>query len=82
MQKINLRELYPNVYKTDTYVEVTDEVLDAMKAQDRTEDAYNRKIYRYKAHYSLDCDDGIEYDALYHILTPEEILFGSSAWME
>lgn len=26
MQKINLRELYPDIYKTDTYLEVTDEV--------------------------------------------------------
>ena len=26
MQKINLRELYPDIYKTDTFLEVTDEV--------------------------------------------------------
>ena len=26
MQKINLRELYPDIYKKDTYLEVTDEV--------------------------------------------------------
>jgi len=26
MQKINLRELYPDIYKTDTFLEVADEV--------------------------------------------------------
>lgn len=26
MQKINLRELYPDIYKTDTYLEISDEV--------------------------------------------------------
>ena len=59
MKQINLRELYPNVYKTDTYVEVTDEVLDAMKAQDRTEANQRRLIRRYKAYHSLDSENGI-----------------------
>ena len=27
MQKINLRELYPDVYKTDVFVEVAEEIL-------------------------------------------------------
>ena len=26
MQKINLRDLYPDIYKTDIFLEVTDEV--------------------------------------------------------
>ena len=58
MKKVNLRDLYPNVYKTDTYVEVTDEVLDAMKAQDRTEANQRRLIRRYKAYHSLDSENG------------------------
>ena len=60
MKQINLRELYPNVYKTDTYVDVTDEVMDAMKAQDRTEANQRRLIRRYKAYHSLDSENGIE----------------------
>ena len=28
MQKINLRDLYPDVYKTDVFVDVAEEVLD------------------------------------------------------
>ena len=74
MKEINLRELYPNSYKTDTYVEVFDDVLEAIKAHERAEAARERKMYLYKAHYSLDCDDGIENDALYHPATPEEII--------
>lgn len=31
-------------------------------------------MYRYKAHYSLDCDNGIEKAALPHTSTPEELL--------
>ena len=60
MQYINLRELYPDVYKSDTLVEVTEEVLDVIQASDRAEAAYKRRMYRYKAQYSLDCNNGIE----------------------
>ena len=35
MQKINLRELYPDVYTMDFYVEVTEEVLETIQAADR-----------------------------------------------
>ena len=31
MQKINLRELYPDVYKTDVFVDVAEEVLAAVR---------------------------------------------------
>ena len=60
MQKINLRELYPDIYKTDTYLEVTDEVQAVFLADKRAEARYLRQMYNYKAHYSLDCDNGIE----------------------
>ena len=74
MKKINLRELYPDVYKTDTFIEVTDDVEMVFKASKRSEKAYNRKKYRYKAQYSLDRNDGIEQDALLMQFTPEQIL--------
>ena len=73
MKEINLRELYPSIYKIDTYVEVSDNVLDTIKVYARAEAARERKMYRYKAHYSLDRGDGIENDALYRSATPEEI---------
>ena len=69
MQKINLRELYPDIYKTDTYLEVADEVQAVFLADKRAEARYLRQMYNYKAHYSLDCDKGIQPPP-----TPEEIL--------
>lgn len=74
MQKINLRELYPDVYTMDFYVEVTEEVLETIRAADRAEAAYDRKMYRYKAQYSLDCDNGIENAILLKPQTPEMVL--------
>ena len=59
MQNINLRELYPDVYKTDLFVEVTGEVLETIRASERADAAYDRRMYRYKAQYSLDCENGI-----------------------
>lgn len=40
MQEINLRELYPDVYKTDTFLEVTDEVQEVFLADERAEAVY------------------------------------------
>ena len=60
MKKINLRELYPDVYTTDFFVDVTEEVMETIRAAERAEAAYERRMYRYKAQYSLDCDNGIE----------------------
>ena len=34
MQKINLRDLYPDTYKTDVFVDVAEEVLAAIRAED------------------------------------------------
>ena len=65
MTKINLREQYPDFYKTDYIIEVPDEVAAVMKEHDRLEAAYRRRTYYHKAHYSLDRGDGIEYDALF-----------------
>ena len=60
MKKVNLRDLYPDVYKSDHFVEVTEDVLETIRDSERAEAAYDRRMYRYKAHYSLDCDNGIE----------------------
>ena len=54
MQKINLRDLYPDLYKTDVFLEVTDEVHAVFLADKRADAAYERQMYRYKAYYSLD----------------------------
>ena len=74
MQKINLRDLYPDVYKTDVFVEVAEEILAVIRNSRQTDASYERRKFRYKAHYSLDREDGIENDALARPLTPEEVM--------
>ena len=64
MTKINMREQYPDFYKTDYIIEVPDEVAAVMKEHDRLEAAYRHRTYYHKAHYSLNRGDGIEYDVL------------------
>lgn len=74
MQKINLRDFYPDVYKNDVFVDVAEEVLAAIQGPQQADAAYERRKYRHKAHYSLNRGDGIENDALSRPLTPEEVL--------
>ena len=74
MKKINLRELYPDAYTTDFFVNVTEDVLETIRASERAEAAYERKMYRYKAQYSLDCENGIENTVLTKPQTPEIVL--------
>ncbi len=74
MKKVNLRDLYPDVYKTDVFVDVAEEVVAAIRGQEQDDAAYERRKFRHKAHYSLNREDGIENDALNRPLTPEEIL--------
>ena len=74
MKEINLRELYPDTYNTDTFVEVADEVWTAISSSQRAEAAYERRKFRHKAHYSLDYGNGIEKAILSHTATPEELL--------
>ena len=44
MHKINLRELYPDMYKTDTFLEVTDEVQAVFLSDKRAEAAHERQM--------------------------------------
>ena len=41
MQKINLRDLYPDAYKTDVFVDVAEEVLTAIRDQQQDDAATN-----------------------------------------
>ena len=73
MTEINLREHYPEIYKTDTIITVPDEVAALMREYDRKEAAYRRRTYYHHAQYSLDHGDGIEYEAVFLSVSPEEI---------
>ena len=73
MQIINLRKQYPGCYSQDMFVEVSDEVAEAILLATRQENNYRRRTYRHKAYFSLDRGDGIENDALHFTPSPEEI---------
>ena len=73
MTTINLKDLY-YWYTQDQLIEVSDEVAEVFKADARYEMAYQRRLSRHKAQYSLDCEDGIEYSACLHEPTPQELL--------
>ena len=60
MTTINLKDFY-YWYTQDQFIEVTEEVAEALRASVRYEAAYQRRLTRHKAQYSLDCEDGIEY---------------------
>ena len=62
MKEINLRDFYP-WYKENVIIEVTEEVAEELLAGQRYIKASRRRVYRNKAHYSLDAEDGIEYSA-------------------
>jgi len=60
---INLRDFYP-WYTNNEFVEVSDEVAAELLADKRYEKSHERKVFRYKAQYSLDVDNGIETAAI------------------
>ena len=73
MTTINLKDFY-YWYIQDQFIEVADEVAEALTASRRQEAAYVERARYNKAYYSLDCDDGIEYSACQHEPSPQELL--------
>ena len=73
MITVNLKDYY-FWYTADEYIEVSDEVAAELRADKLYEAAYQRRMIRNKAQYSLDCDDGIEYSACLSEPTPQELL--------
>ena len=49
-------------------------MLETIRSAERAEAAYDRRMYRYNAHYSLDCDNGIENAILLKPQAPEMLL--------
>ena len=73
MKTINLRKLYFSQYHEDVFVEVSDEVAEALLLMQRAENNRRQKINYYKAYYSIDCVDGIEMAAIHRKqLSPDE----------
>ena len=44
MKTINLRKFYGSVYKTDTFIELPDEIVDALESEERIEHYSGQKI--------------------------------------
>ena len=73
MKTINLRWIYPH-YRHDEFVEVTDEVWEAMRQAQREMNNYERRTVYHRAWYSLDAYSWTENYALEHSRSPEDIL--------
>ena len=73
MQTINLKQYYPFCTE-DTFVEVSDEVWEAMRQAQREMNNYERRKVYHRAWYSLDAYSWTENYALEHGRSPEEIL--------
>lgn len=73
MKEINLRDFYP-WYMEDVMVEVTEEVAEELLAGQRYIKASRRRVYRNKAHFSLDAEDGIENSACFSNPSPQELI--------
>jgi RNA polymerase sigma-70 factor (ECF subfamily) len=71
MKRINLRILYPH-YGRDTFLDIPDDIVALLHEFDLAEVAYTRRLYRHKAHYSLDLGDGIEKETIYPVPSPAE----------
>lgn len=64
MTVINLKRYYYPLVKTDVFVEVPDEIADALLHLRREENNRERRVWYHKAYFSLDCEDGIENEAI------------------
>lgn len=73
MVTINLRDFYP-WYAHDEYIEVPEEIAEELIADKRYHKAHRRRVYRNKAQYSLDADDGIENAATFTAASPYEVM--------
>lgn len=83
MARINLREYFPE-YEVDCYIDIADNDADVFMANmtkeitavyietQRAENAFIRRMYYHKAHYSLDAGDGIETGAVYRAPSSED----------
>ena len=73
MAIINLRKYYYPIYTKDTFIEVPDEVAEALEEERRIENRQESKKTYYHV-YSMDGSPGIENHAMFLVLSPEELM--------
>ena len=62
MKRINLKKYYYPLYETDTFIELPDEIADAIEEEHRMEHNSERRLQGHT--YSFDCSPGLEYHFL------------------
>ena len=72
MKIINLKQFYYPLYAEDTFLEVEDEIADAIMEEHRIDENTRRKLWAHT--YSLDESPGLEYHFLAQASSSEEIL--------
>lgn len=73
MKQINLKIHYSFLYRTDTYIQVPDEIEEQLKQFDRQSHADYERRRVYKAYFSLDSNDEIELKCNFTVESPENI---------
>ena len=73
MIEINLREFYPECYRSDYFVEVPDEVAELLILLRRHEQSQRRRIYKNRAQYSLDIYENVERETVLKCPSAEEV---------
>ena len=72
MKTINLKKYYYPLYETDTFIELPDEIADAIVEEWRTDHNSEQRLWSHT--YSLDYSPGMEYHFPDQALSPEDIL--------
>lgn len=73
MIEINLREFYPECYRSDYFMEVPDEVAELLILLRRHEQSQRRRIYKHRAQYSLDIYENVERETVLKCPSAEEV---------
>ena len=77
MTRINLKTQYPQLYKTDTWIEVSNEIADFLVEDARKQHAYAEQIRYHKAYYSLDVSDSIDNQRIQNPFSIDDLLSAS-----
>ena len=72
MKTINLKKYYYPLYETDTFIELPDEIADAIVEEWRADHNSEQRLWSHT--YSMDYSPGLEYHLLYHALSAEDTL--------
>ena len=70
MKTINLKKYYYPLYETDTFIELPDEIADAIAEEWRTDHNSEQRLWSHT--YSMDYSPGLEYHLLSHALSAED----------